>query len=328
MNLRSELEIVGDWKNKCEPLVSVCCITYNHKNYISDAIESFLSQRTTFPFEIIIGEDCSIDNTREIVEKYKKKYPNLIKIVVSDTNVGMNKNFIRTLNECSCKYIAFCEGDDYWTDSKKLQKQVDFLEDNHEYSFCWTRFTTLRQETGIMSPDKNTKHFSNNCLGVDFGYDEFCKTGWHIGMQTLLFMKGCLSSKYMVKKEYRDVFLISDLLSKSKGYCLSDFCAVYRIHDAGVHSGISMWDRLVTATNIYKEISISFPHAQMLKKKYLKYSNELIAQCLIKGHSSFLMDEMRNRFEIEKKIKTVSGVLFFLTKKTINKIRRWISNAK
>lgn len=112
------------------PLVSARIITYNHEPYIARAIEGVLMQETDFPIELVIGEDCSTDRTRDIVFEYQKKYPEIIRVVTSEHNVGSYQNGLRTTNACRGKYIAYCEGDDYWTDPLKLQKQVDFLEAN------------------------------------------------------------------------------------------------------------------------------------------------------------------------------------------------------
>lgn len=120
------------------PLVSVKVITYNHAEYISKCLDGILMQKTNFPFEIVIGEDCSTDGTREIVFDYAKKYPDTIRIITSDENVGMMKNSRRVFLAAKGKYIAFCEGDDYWIDPLKLQKQVDFLEANPDYGMVHT----------------------------------------------------------------------------------------------------------------------------------------------------------------------------------------------
>jgi len=119
--------------SKKPPLVSVQMLTYNHEKYIAQAIESVLSQKVIFPYELVIGEDCSTDKTRCIVESYAQKYPDRIKVVTSATNVGALANDIRINHECDGKYIATLEGDDFWNDDSKLQKQVDFLEHNPEY---------------------------------------------------------------------------------------------------------------------------------------------------------------------------------------------------
>ena len=122
---------------KNDLLVSVCMITYNQEKFIAEAIEGVLMQQTNFPIELVIGEDCSTDHTRDICLEYKAKYPDMIKLLLPENNLGMMRNFITTFEACTGKYIALCEGDDYWTDPYKLQKQVDFLEANKDFSICF-----------------------------------------------------------------------------------------------------------------------------------------------------------------------------------------------
>ncbi|WP_320052896.1 glycosyltransferase [uncultured Acetobacteroides sp.] len=111
-------------------------ITYNHEPYIAQAIEGVLMQKTDFPIEIIIGEDCSTDNTRVIVKEYAEKYPNIIVAQLPDKNRGMKQNFEAVLHSAKGKYIALCEGDDYWIDSMKLQIQISYLEENSTCFLC------------------------------------------------------------------------------------------------------------------------------------------------------------------------------------------------
>jgi glycosyltransferase involved in cell wall biosynthesis len=117
--------------------VSVAIITYNHENFIAQAIESILMQVVNFDYEIIIGEDCSTDETRNIVIEYQNRFPHRIKLLLHDKNVGLMRNFIQTIETCRGQYVALCEGDDYWTSPHKLQKQVDFLESHPEYVMCF-----------------------------------------------------------------------------------------------------------------------------------------------------------------------------------------------
>lgn len=131
------------------PTVSICCITYNHEKYIRDALEGFVMQKTNFKFEAIVHDDASTDNTTTIIREYAEKYPDIIKPIIETENQfskqdgSLNKIMI---SACKGKYIAFCEGDDYWTDPYKLQKQVDFME-NHPgcsltYHACENLFET------------------------------------------------------------------------------------------------------------------------------------------------------------------------------------------
>lgn len=131
-----------------EPVVSACMITYNHVPYIAQAIEGVLQQKTNFPFELIIGEDCSTDATRDIVLEYQKKYPNIIRVITSDHNVGATKNSYRIEQACRGKYIAYCEGDDYWHYPKKLQKQIEFLETHPDYGLVHSGTKVCNVETG------------------------------------------------------------------------------------------------------------------------------------------------------------------------------------
>lgn len=152
-------EYLGEEKevNKIIPLVSVCVATYNQQDYIGQCLDGILFQKTDFPFEIIVGEDESSDNTREICKKYAEKYRNKIRLFLRDrkeshfTNTdGTISRFNGLWNRMSCrgKYIAFCEGDDYWTDSMKLQQQVDVLEHNPEVGFVHTDFDMSEGKVG------------------------------------------------------------------------------------------------------------------------------------------------------------------------------------
>ena len=120
-------------------MLSVIMTTYNHEQYIAQAIESVLRQQTDFRIEIVIGEDCSTDRTHTIAEDYATQYPEAIRIITSEENVGWRKNYRRTIAAARGKYIAMLDGDDYFTHRKKLQMQVEVLEANPEVGMCYTR---------------------------------------------------------------------------------------------------------------------------------------------------------------------------------------------
>ena len=151
-------EYLGDNKpvNQINPLVSITVATYQHANYIKQCLEGILMQKTNFLYEVIIGEDGSIDGTQEICKEYAEKYPDRIRLYIRDrklsqfvTEDGKVTRFNGIWNRMSArgKYIAWCEGDDYWTDPLKLQKQVDFLEGHPEYGLCYTKVRYFHQAT-------------------------------------------------------------------------------------------------------------------------------------------------------------------------------------
>jgi glycosyltransferase involved in cell wall biosynthesis len=119
------------------PKVSVAMITYAQRDVIAEAIESVLAQQTTFTVELVIGEDCSTDGTREIVIEYARRFPSRVRLLLQPENRGGVANFFDTFGACRGQYIAVLEGDDYWTSTRKLQKQVDFLDAHRDYAVCF-----------------------------------------------------------------------------------------------------------------------------------------------------------------------------------------------
>lgn len=128
-------------------MLSVVMTTYNHERYIAQAIESVLRQQTSFGVEIVIGEDCSTDRTLNIAQDYQSQYPEAIRIIRSEHNVGWRANYRRTIAAARGKYVALLDGDDYFTHRKKLQMQVDLLEANPDVGMCYTRSERI-DETG------------------------------------------------------------------------------------------------------------------------------------------------------------------------------------
>ncbi len=130
------------------PVVSVLMITYNHAEYLADAIEGVVQQACNFPFELIIGEDASKDGTLQIALEYQKRYPQIIRVVHSESNVGMNNNSRRIFAKARGQYVAYCEGDDFWCAPDKLAKQVALMESNEEIGIVHSDWTRARQENG------------------------------------------------------------------------------------------------------------------------------------------------------------------------------------
>lgn len=252
-------------------MVSVDMITYNHEPYIKQAIEGVLMQKTNFPFELVIGEDCSTDKTREICLKYKEKYPEKIKLLLPESNLGMTKNFISTLTAATGKYIALCEGDDYWTDPYKLQKQVDFLEANSNYSCCFHRYDILDEETNLTRKDNIEFLFiDNNLNGCDISTELFL-TKWITQPLTMVFRNESIDINSLAKYKYtRDQHLIYHLLQNGKAYMFAFNAGVYREHVGGIHGKQSHKYQCDIGVEVAKEL-FSFNKSDMLlKDNYLR----------------------------------------------------------
>ena len=147
---RAEAEIMQNWQGDTSlPLVSICTRTYNIENFITESLDSFLMQETEFPFEIVIDDDCSSDTTADIIKEYKEKYPNIINANLLEKNIGVRLNFINNMQRAKGKYIAPCDGDDYWTDPLNLQKHIDFLEEHNTYVVSYSSLEPLFEEGAI-----------------------------------------------------------------------------------------------------------------------------------------------------------------------------------
>jgi len=138
-----DFKMVCDLPSLDPPLVSIFCMVYNHEKYLQQCLDGFLKQKTNFSFEIVVGEDCSSDGSRKILIDYQKKFPGKFKLLLHKNNIGAANNQKAVLNNCSGKYVAMCEGDDYWTVPYKLQKQVDFLETHPDYEVCFTNINII-----------------------------------------------------------------------------------------------------------------------------------------------------------------------------------------
>ena len=197
--------------------VSVFMITYNHEKYIAEALDSILMQKTDFDFDIVIGEDCSTDATRRIVLEYSRKYPDKIKLLLHNVNVGFISNMMYVLEACTGKYVAMCEGDDYWTDPFKLQKQVDFLEANNEYMLATHGYRIVKDGNVIRTVDHN--EFIDNDNTDGFAFDkEFALYHWVTQPVTALFRREAFKVDIRQYRYFRDVHLFYHILKNGKGY--------------------------------------------------------------------------------------------------------------
>ena len=242
------------WPEGMIPLVSTITTAYNHEPYIRECIEGFLMQKTTFPVELIIHDDASTDKTADIIREYEAKYPNLIKPIYQienqySQNVDIYNEFLYPRSKG--KYVALCEGDDYWIDPLKLQKQVDFLEANPEYVLTCHRYKVLDHENNIWSGDNADKLFKGYIEGLTFDYSI---KHWITKTLTLVFRKDALFEYEKYKGLNRDTVLIYFLMKNGLGYCFNDVSGVYRLNNGGVCGKQSINKKTFDAYYVLKDL--------------------------------------------------------------------------
>jgi len=251
-------------------MVSICMITYNHENYLKQAIEAILNQKTTFDFELIVANDNSPDNTSNLVNDIIKNHEkgNLIHFLDNSKNIGIMPNFINALQNCKGKYIALCEGDDYWTDENKLQKQVSFLESNPDYVITFHK--TLVEIEGKLTEDFITKEPKETSTIIDLANGNYIHT-CTVMYRNSLFPK---FPKYFYKSPIGDYFLHMLNSQYGKIYYMKDVMAVYRVHNSSYWSSKKQEERTEIWIKFIQKIKPFF------KKEIRKILNEQIVALL------------------------------------------------
>lgn len=257
-----------------DPKLSVILITYNHEKYIEKALDSVLSQVTDFPFEIVIGDDCSPDDTKNIIREYRDKYPDIIRIVHREKNTGRpTLNVYETTMKCRGDYLAYLEGDDYWTDSDKLQKQMDFLNEHPEYIACTHSHKMIDDNGNDITDPEILKISDMYKWSGEFTMDDFEKSGFWPGHYASVVSKNIYKNK---KHDYTILYKSHDfvddgqillfLLMEGKIYRLDDEMSVWRYVKK---SGGNSWTSRSMKRNIQKEdILMSMELMKWLEKEY------------------------------------------------------------
>jgi glycosyltransferase involved in cell wall biosynthesis len=261
-------------------MVSVNMISYKHEAYIAQAIEGVLMQETNFEYDLIIADDCSPDKTEEIVKNIIATHPkgHNIKYFRHEKNIGMQANALFAFHQCKGKYIAFCEGDDYWSDPHKLQRQVDFLEQNPSFSMCFhsvdMRYELKNDAFAYLQPKNSTLYFTD-----------------------LLFTHMIATCSLVIRKEFVPVpypnwimgLVMGDipiellLVSKGPAHYFNETMAVYRRHSGGITQNIEQHKRgrkayLTMYIELRKEVGVKYflPLSLMVCKTYLGYLKDYL----------------------------------------------------
>jgi len=233
---------------------SIICVTYNHAQYIRQALDGFLMQKTTFPYEIIIADDCSSDGTSAICAEYEERYPDKIRHLKGEYNVGGVENERCAIEASQGEYIAVCEGDDYWIDPKKLQKQVDFLDAHPDYSVTWTRYEKYLQTEDKYLSDGNGDLFTEEQESIDITTHMFLHR-WITQYLTMVFRRSAYDNTWCKQyKYYRDSHQFYHLLHNGKGAILNFIGGVYRQTGEGIYSDLDHLKRQKIQIEVFKEL--------------------------------------------------------------------------
>ena len=296
-------------------LVSIRCITYNHAPYIRQCLDGFVMQKTNFRFEAIVHDDASTDGTADIVREYAEKYPEIIKPIFQTENQYSKRDgsIRRSLNAAmspSSKYIALCEGDDYWTDPYKLQKQVDFLEGHPEYGLVCTDVDFFYQT----KKQYDYSFFKTHKYGIKYTFEDFLVNAWFLAPCTWVYRR-----RFVTELESNGKFIIGDLpllltisMSSAVKY-LDKVTAVYRVlgksashlssfdeqkkYQQGVLDIQLFYMHKKGSQNLYKLIMCN--HYKILTKSAFRYGDY---DSFVLGLQSYLVERQSYRFRQMKKV--------------------------
>lgn len=227
-----------------EPLVVIRCLTYNHEKYIEDCLSGFVMQKTNFPFIAIVHDDASTDKTPEIIKKYADIYPDIIKPILEIENQyskhdGSLRRIVNQAIPSSARYIAMCEGDDYWTDADKLQKQVSFLESHPEYSLCFHNAKVMFENKNVENNHKSRYGGLFNIVeNRDYSGTEVYEN-WIIPTASVVFRREILDSDVYLnavgcgKFRYGDILIFLSCAHYGKIRGFKEVMSVYRRLDTG-----------------------------------------------------------------------------------------------
>lgn len=266
------------------PLVSIRCLVYNHEPYLRQCLDGFVMQQTTFPFEAIVHDDASTDGSAAIIREYAEKYPDIIKPIYETENQyskhdGSLTRIMDAAMHPNSKYVALCEGDDYWTDPHKLQMQADVLENNPDCTIVFSRVQIVNKKGTELNKSipAHPELFTEGIITLDdYMLSEFYYGYWTFHTSTFFYRRSCmelhnkLSKTLYVHYPYNDQPLLLSCLFQGKGYYLSNITGRYRWLSGGFNSMIrknpqTEIDSYENRIKAWKDIDV------YTKGKYSKY---------------------------------------------------------
>lgn len=268
---------------KEHPKVSVCMITYGHEKYIRQAIEGVLMQQCDFEVELIVANDCSPDATNDVIKNIIQIHPRgtWIKYSKHDENIGMMPNFIFALQECKGNYIALCDGDDYWTDISKLQKQVNFLESNSKYVACFHNANIIGANNHI-----NNRFCDWNSNREIKAEDIIFRGGGIYPTAAILFRNKIKLPSFSLTTKAGDSALAFTLLGLGDFYYFKQVMCVYRKHEGGVFTSIYNC-KVKNYDDIKSNIILLVDFRAYYNPKFKQFFNRGIQKQLIKLSNTY-----------------------------------------
>jgi glycosyltransferase involved in cell wall biosynthesis len=295
-------------------LVSVCIICYNQEHYISRALDSVLSQKGNYDLEIVVGDDCSTDQTRNILLAYQEKHPHTFTLILRDKNIGVFRNFTDSILSCNGSYVALLEGDDYWISEDKLQKQLVFMEENPDFSFCFHDYMLVNGSGEVLEEARTLpmlKHYYQ---------EDLFEAGWIAKTATLFFRNHLIRDfpDWFFEIRSGADFSLQLLLSQHgpAGY-IPEKMSVYRRHEAGYSNSFRKREHL--EMKIFRDKSY---------KKLFEKRNARIRKALnkrISGHYFQMNTQMRGETGcLLKRLPVIYYSIRFAPPKSAYEIKRYI----
>jgi len=235
------------------PLISVLILAYNHQDFLAEAIDSVLIQSCEEPYEVIIGEDCSCDRTRQIALDYQRRHPDKIRVIFSDSNVGMNENFKRIYIASRGKFIAICEGDDYWIDPCKLTKQTALLKSDRSLSIVFHDVSVV-DEFGARVCDSKILDYWHLQREYIISPQRLA-VGAAIPTLSVLFRKIDLVFDGIMRVTNLDTYLFACLGQNGSAKIADGVLGAYRVHSGGIWSGLDAERKMVAQIETFSELT-------------------------------------------------------------------------
>ncbi|PLX87864.1 MAG: glycosyl transferase family 2 [Desulfuromonas sp.] len=281
----TEEEIMSTWVDKENVVVSVSCVSFNHEKYIKDALDGVLAQKTNFAFELLIHDDASTDSTQKIINEYSLKYANIVKPLLQKENIFSKgrRPSLENFKRANGKYISLCDCDDYWINENKLQKQVDFLDQNEDFVIVGHDSLSIDSNQIVLNsstlPERARRDFS--------GEDMIRLNCWLPTVSWVFRNVVDLNVPEIIHVRNADNFYTSIMGFYGKSKFLEGNYSVYRRHEGGVWAKIN--DDLKLMYHVHTYIMLSMYYLRMKKNKYFRYFLQKAVSKAIKALSFRLL---------------------------------------